>query len=135
MEPEYEAAARSLAEYGIPLARVDGTSEKALADAHGIVGWPSMRVFRKGRAFEYKGPREHKGIVDHMRELARPPSKLVNTVGELKSGMDRFETTIVGFFSSQTDLYQEYMAAAEQLRGRIRLNFWNNPPVCSRFYY
>lgn len=120
MEPEYEAAARSLSEYGIPLAKIDGPSEKALADKYQIVGWPTMRVFRKGRPFEYKGPREHKGIVDHMKELARSPSKLVNTLGELKNAMDRTETTIVGFFSSKTDLYNEYLAAAEELRGKYQ---------------
>lgn len=118
MEPEYEAAARSLSEYGIQLAKVNGPSEKALADKFKIAGWPTMRVFRKGRVFEYKGPREHKGIVDHMKELSRPASKLVNTLGELKSGMDRTETTIVAFFASKTDLYNEYMAAAEELRGQ-----------------
>lgn len=117
MQPEYEAAARSLLEYGIPLAKVDGTSEKALADSFQITGYPQMRVFRKGRVFEYKGPREHRGIVDHMKELARPASKLVNSLGELKSGMDRTEATVVGFFSSRSALYEEYMAASEELRG------------------
>ncbi|XP_057369864.1 LOW QUALITY PROTEIN: probable protein disulfide-isomerase A4 [Daphnia carinata] len=117
MQPEYEAAARSLLEYGIPLAKVDGTSEKALTDSFQITGYPQMRVFRKGRVFEYKGPREHRGIVDHMKELARPASKLVNSLGELKSEMDRTEATVVGFFSSKSPLYEEYMAASEELRG------------------
>ena len=122
MEPEYEAAARSLSEYGLPLAKVDGTAEKALADKYNVAGWPTMRVFRKGRAFDYKGPREHKGIVDHMKELARPASKQHDTVGELKAAMDRFDTTVVGFFSNKTDLYHEYMAAAEDLRSTPHLS-------------
>lgn len=117
MEPEYEAAARSLSEYGIPLAKIDGPSEKELADKYQIAGWPNMRVFRKGRVFDYKGPRDHRGIVSHMKELARPPSKLAGSIGELKNAMDRTETTVVGFFTSQTDLYHEYMAAAQELRG------------------
>ncbi|XP_046439075.1 probable protein disulfide-isomerase A4 [Daphnia pulex] len=117
MQPEYEAAARSLSEYGIPLAKVDGTAEKALADSFQITGYPQMRVFRKGRVFEYKGPREHRGIVDHMKELARPASKIVSSLGELKSAMDRTETTVVGFFSSKSTLYEEFMAAAEEMRG------------------
>ena len=119
MEPEYNAAARSLSEYGIPLAKIDGPSEKALADKYQIAGWPNMRVFRKGRVFDYKGPREHRGMVEHMKELARSPSKLVSTIGELKNAMDRTETTVVAFFASKTDLYDEYMAAAQELRGKI----------------
>ncbi len=117
MEPEYEAAARSLSEYGIPLAKVDGTTQKPLADKYNIAGWPTMRIFRKGRAFEYKGPREHKGIVEHMKEQSRPASKQHNTIGELKGAMDRFDATVVGFFSNKTDLYHEYMAAAQDIRG------------------
>lgn len=128
LEPEYEAAARSLSEYGIPLAKVDGPAEKALADSFKVVGWPSLRIFRRGRVFEYKGPREYKGIVEYMREQSKPPSKLIAAMAELKSGLDRMETTILGFFpSDKSGLYQEYMAAAQSLRGylfcRETLNF------------
>lgn len=103
--------------YGIPLAKVDGTSEKDLADKYGIVGWPTMKVFRKGRIFEYKGPREHSGIVEHMKDLARPPSKIINTVGEFKNGLDRSDTTVLGFFTNKSSLYEEYMEVAQHLRG------------------
>ena len=45
LEPEYESAARSLQEYGIVLAKVDGPSEKELANSLQIVGWPTLKVF------------------------------------------------------------------------------------------
>ena len=38
MEPEYEAAARSLFEYGLPLAKVDATKEVELAQEFMIAG-------------------------------------------------------------------------------------------------
>lgn len=118
LEPEFEAAARSLADYNIVLAKVDGPAEKELADSLKIAGWPSLWVVRKGKAIKYKGPREHRGIVDHMKELSKPPSKLVNSLAELKNGLDRKETTIIGFFSSnKSELFKEYLEAAQHFRG------------------
>lgn len=104
-------------DYGIPLAKVDGTAETDLANKYNVVGWPTMKVFRKGRVFEYKGPREHGGIVDHMKDLARLPSKLVSTVGEFKNGLDRTDTTVLGFFTNKSSLYEEYLEVAQHLRG------------------
>ena len=46
---EYEGAAQELREWGIKLAKVDGTREKELADQFGIGGWPALKMFRKGR--------------------------------------------------------------------------------------
>lgn len=74
-------------------------------------------MYRKGRSYEYKGPRDHAGIVKHMKELARPPSRLVNSVGQMKNALDRTETNVFGFFPSKTELYYEYMEASEDLRG------------------
>lgn len=44
LEPEYETAARSLLEYGIPLAKVDGSQEKEIAETLRIPGWPNLKV-------------------------------------------------------------------------------------------
>ena len=91
-------------------------------------------MYRKGRVFDYKGPREYQGIVEHMKELSRPPSKRVDTVGELKSKLDRTETNIIGFFPSESsELYKEFMAAAEQLRGIFTVMHTFNKEVTSHF--
>ena len=45
----------------IPIAKVDATAETALAKLYGISGYPTMKLFRRGKAFEYKGPREADG--------------------------------------------------------------------------
>ena len=79
---------------------------------------PDAQVYRKGRSYEYKGPREYRGIVEHMKEQGRPPSKLVSSIGQMNSALDRTETSILGFFTDSTaPLYQEYMAAAQEFRG------------------
>jgi len=45
LEPEYETAARTLLEYGILSAKIDGSKEKEIAEKLRIPGWPSLRVF------------------------------------------------------------------------------------------
>ena len=44
MAPEFESAAETLRQYGIPLAKVDGPSEKQLCDRLAIKGWPTLKV-------------------------------------------------------------------------------------------
>ena len=84
-------------------------------------------MFRKGgRASDYKGPRDEQGIVQHMRQLKKPASQLVTSVGQLRSLMQRTEATVVGFFSPADStgsaacaFYQEYMAAAQEMFGTV----------------
>ena len=68
---EYEAAAVALKEWNIPLLKVDGTREKELADQFQIVGWPEIKMFRKGRLYPYKGPREQDNIIAYMKDQVR----------------------------------------------------------------
>lgn len=70
MSPEFERAARRLKEYGIPLAKVDATKEKSLAEVHEVKSYPTLLVFRKGRRFTYNGPREETGDAFFGRQCA-----------------------------------------------------------------
>lgn len=65
MAPEYEAAAQVLKEQHeppIPFAKVDGTVETDLAQEYEVTGYPTLKIFRKGMPYEYKGPRTRQGI-------------------------------------------------------------------------
>ena len=105
LEPEYEGAAAELVEWGVRLAKVDGTKEKELADQYSIPGWPALKMFRKGRVYEYNGPREKDNIVTFMREQFKPPSEQKDHMLGLTNNMDRLDITVVGFFKGKTDLY------------------------------
>lgn len=63
LAPEYEKAAKELSNRTppIPLAKVDATAESDLATRFGVSGYPTLKIFRKGKAFDYNGPREKFG--------------------------------------------------------------------------
>lgn len=63
LAPEYEKAAKELSKRSppIPLAKVDATAETDLAKRFDVSGYPTLKIFRKGRPFAYNGPREKYG--------------------------------------------------------------------------
>ncbi|XP_068437521.1 protein disulfide-isomerase A4 isoform X2 [Clinocottus analis] len=120
LAPEYEKAAKELSQRSppIPLAKVDGTIENELATRFGVTGYPTIKIFRKGKVFDYNGPREHRGIVTHMEDQSGPPSIQIQAVKQvqelIKEGDD---AVIVGVFSSDQDAaYGIYSEACNSLR-------------------
>ncbi|XP_063308027.1 protein disulfide-isomerase A4 isoform X2 [Pelobates fuscus] len=120
LAPEYEKAAQELSkrEPAIPLAKVDATVETELANTYGVSGYPTLKIFRKGKAFDYNGPREKYGIVDYMIEQAGPPSKQIQAVKQVQEFIrDGDDVVIIGVFNGEEDkAYQIYQDAANNLR-------------------
>ncbi|XP_042239990.1 protein disulfide-isomerase A4-like [Homarus americanus] len=119
LEPDYEAAAKDLKEHSIPLAKVDATEEKEITDEYGVKGYPTLLVFRNGRQFEYKGKRDHSGIVDYMKEQARLPSREVQTALEAQNNFARTDANVIAYFSEKNDMFEEFIGAANELRGKL----------------
>uniref|UniRef100_A0A8D3B7K9 Protein disulfide-isomerase A4 n=2 Tax=Scophthalmus maximus TaxID=52904 RepID=A0A8D3B7K9_SCOMX len=120
LAPEYEKAAKELTQRSppIPLAKVDATVESEIATRFEVTGYPTLKIFRKGKMFDYNGPRENYGIVNYMGEQAGPPSKQVQAVKQVQEMIkDGDEAVIVGLFSSEQDAeYEIYTEACNALR-------------------
>lgn len=78
LAPEYEKAAKELSKRSppIPLAKVDATAETDLAKRFEVSSYPTLKIFRKGKPFDYNGPREKYG--------KPPPSR--TSVGREEAG-------------------------------------------------
>lgn len=119
LAPEYEKAAKNLLKNDppIPLAKVDATTNTNVANKFKVTGYPTLKIFRKGKEFEYKGPREEYGIVNYMISQHGDASKFVNHLKDLKKSMKEDAITVVGFFKNISDpLVSTYMEAANEMR-------------------
>ncbi|XP_068252831.1 protein disulfide-isomerase A4 isoform X1 [Nyctibius grandis] len=120
LAPEYEKAAKELSKHTppIPLAKVDATAETELAKKFDVTGYPTLKIFRKGKPYDYSGPREKYGIVDYMIEQAGPPSKQIQATKQVQEFLrDGDDVIIIGVFSEENDkAYQLYQEAANGLR-------------------
>ena len=77
-------------------------------------------MFRQGRVYDYNGPRERENIVSYMKAQAKPPSEEKNHMLGITNNLDRTEITVVGFFLGKSDLYDEYLVAANEMRGTFK---------------
>ena len=55
-----------------------------------------------------------------MKQQASAPSEEKNSKLGITNNMDRLDITVVGFFNGKTDLYDEFMVAANEMRGTFR---------------
>ncbi|KAM6087702.1 protein disulfide-isomerase A4 isoform 2-T2 [Chlamydotis macqueenii] len=120
LAPEYEKAAQELSKHTppIPLAKVDAIAETELAKKFDVTGYPTLKIFRKGKPYDYNGPREKYGIIDYMTEQAGPPSKQIQATKQVQEILrDGDDVIIIGVFSGENDkAYQLYQEAANSLR-------------------
>ncbi|KAK2142671.1 hypothetical protein LSH36_924g00042 [Paralvinella palmiformis] len=104
LAPEYETAATSLMDDEIVLAKVDATTESSLAKEYKVTGYPTLMIFRYGKAYEYKGERSSSyNIADYMRNQKGPATKSQSGLKELQRQMKKDDITVVGFFDDTSD--------------------------------
>ncbi|CAM9202220.1 unnamed protein product [Sphacelaria rigidula] len=77
--PEYTKASIALKghEPPIKLGKIDLNDEKnkPVGAKYGVRGYPTLKIFRSGEAFEYEGPRTSAGIVEYLSEESKEPAE------------------------------------------------------------
>tara|TARA_B110001452_G_scaffold153422_1_gene127656 strand:+ start:309 stop:1061 length:753 start_codon:yes stop_codon:yes gene_type:complete len=70
LEPEWAAAAAKVSKLkpAVLLAKVDADAHGELAKKYDVSGYPTIKIFKDGKAEDYDGPREAKGIVSFVKE-------------------------------------------------------------------
>lgn len=115
LTPEYEKAAKILKEKESPvkLAKVDATVEKEIAGIAKVKGFPTLKFYINGKATEYTGPREAKGIVSWVEKKSGPAAAVVSTAEEVEKLVGEGETATLGIFASASaDGVKPFLEAA-----------------------
>jgi len=94
LKPEFEKAARELADDGVKLATVDATVEKELGKRFDVSGYPTLKIFRNGKMSDYKGERTKDGIISTMLTEKTAHSIHYSTKYEL-TRLEKPETVVV----------------------------------------
>lgn len=135
LAPEYEKAAQELSMRTppIPLAKVDATAEAELATRYEVTGYPTLKIFRKGKAFDYNGPREKYGIIDYMTEQAGPPSKQIQTIKQVQEHLkDGDDVVVLGIFNDDQKIeFGIYQDSANALREDFKLYHTFNTDIAN----
>lgn len=123
LAPEYEEAATKLAsdDPAVPLAKVDCTNEsggKDICSQNNVQGYPTVKIFRNGKASDYNDGRDAESIVKKMRSLAGPPSKELNSYEKLeKLYKETKNLLVIGLFKDSDDAqYKQFSETANQNR-------------------
>ncbi|KAI6177930.1 Protein disulfide-isomerase [Aphelenchoides fujianensis] len=138
LAPEYEKAATKLKSNDPPIAliNVDCDAEKDLCQKHGVGGYPTLKIFRKGEfSADYHGPFGADGIVKFMRVQAGPSVKKLETVEDLEKFVNRDESAVVGFFESESKLKDSFLKVADTERDRFRFGYTTNEEVLKKAGY
>ncbi|XP_014667681.1 PREDICTED: protein disulfide-isomerase A4-like [Priapulus caudatus] len=137
LAPEYEVAAQVLKDQHdppIPFAKVDTTVEEDIGIEYEVTGYPTLKIFRKGKPHDYKGPRTAKDMVYYMAAQAGFSSHLLNTTKDVHEYMLHDDITIIGFFSGPSEhLFTTYLEAGNDLRDDYRFGHTFNHEVAQHY--
>ncbi|KAI6047144.1 thioredoxin-like protein [Pisolithus marmoratus] len=127
LAPHYEEAATALKDKDIKLAKVDCVDQAELCQAHGIQGYPTLKVFRRGEATDYAGPRKADGIISYMIKQSLPAVSQV-TATNLTEFQHADKIVAVAFVTSTSDaLAPEFSVTAEKHRDDYLFGITTDP--------
>eukprot|EP01056_Protomagalhaensia_sp_Gyna25_P001889 Protomagalhaensia_sp_Gyna_25__1888@NODE_1_length_10645_cov_612_087781_g0_i0_p3_GENE_NODE_1_length_10645_cov_612_087781_g0_i0NODE_1_length_10645_cov_612_087781_g0_i0_p3_ORF_typecomplete_len476_score117_18Thioredoxin/PF00085_20/4_1e34Thioredoxin/PF00085_20/15Thioredoxin/PF00085_20/5e26Thioredoxin_6/PF13848_6/0_046Thioredoxin_6/PF13848_6/7_8e10Thioredoxin_6/PF13848_6/2_7e20Thioredoxin_6/PF13848_6/19Thioredoxin_6/PF13848_6/0_0076Calsequestrin/PF01216_17/8_1e20Calsequestrin/PF01216_17/2_6e02Thioredox len=118
LAPEYEAAAEVLKAENIPLAKVDATEEKELAEKFEIRGFPTMYFFRNGEPEEYDGGRTKETIVQWVKSMTGPAVRVQESAEAAQKAVVEGVGYLLTVPSQEHKAYAAFKAVADKNRAK-----------------
>lgn len=115
LAPEYSAAAGVLKADGIPLAKVDATIHKQVAERFKIQGFPTLKFFSNGKDLEYNGGRTKGDIVSWMRKKTGPASTELKSVSDVENFQKTADAVVVLFGNEGLSNYADWNKAFDDI--------------------
>ena len=72
LKPTWEKLGPQMAMLGITIGQIDCTVHTDIASRYAIRGFPSIKLFRRGRAIDYEGMRDQDSIVAWAKKASGP---------------------------------------------------------------
>jgi len=134
LAPKYEEAAGILKKNDPPiqLGKVDATEHASLAQRYGVSGYPTLKVFRKGVASDYKGNRETSGIVSYMKKNVGESARTLKTIEDAKKFVSYAgDVSIVGVFPTKSAESDAFLKTADAMREEFRFGYITDQSIAS----
>ena len=126
-KPEFERAATELKAKGVPVGRIDGSSETDISDAEQIRGFPTVRVYVDGNGVTFDGPRTAAGLVAFVEKARQPAFTVVLNKDSLDVFLAQNPTSVVGYIGNPDvdgpEPQQMFVAAAKEMHFADRVRF------------
>jgi protein disulfide-isomerase A1 len=121
LAPEWEKAAAAL-KGKVPVAKVDCTANQELCGAHGVQGYPTLKLFRNGESSAMEVARKSEAIVAFLTKELEPPVTILDTSAAVDEFVAGNPLTAVAFLDNDhDDRWSAYNSVA--LKKRHTLSF------------
>jgi protein disulfide-isomerase A1 len=114
MAPGYASLAREMhaREPPIPLTQVDCTSNRAVCEAQGIDGYPTLKFFVRNSRLDFEGRRNEDGIRRFIDKHIKPKVQALPANNYLETLKQHLASTLLLVASESADLLQEFQDAS-----------------------